>query len=112
MSLAREKSKEELPHLRAAAFSVWHRRWSSIIGISAQRALASSLLSLPKIFGAAEKVPSIDDVLAEGRYETEVEHHSIREGVAEDRSSHEDPYPGGGRLNTLTHDLASGGRGA
>ena len=58
-ALARNKSREELPHLRQAVFSMWHRRWSGIICIAAQRVLAASLAGLPEVHGAGGNVPSL-----------------------------------------------------
>jgi len=104
-TLAKAKSLEELPHLRQSAFAMWHRRWSGMIGIAAQRALACSLLRLPEIHGAAGNLPFIDDVLAEGRYsndfggiEDECIDYSICNTILAGGPVH--PYPGGGRLNT------------
>ena len=70
-ALARAKSRGEPVHLRQAAFSTWHRRWNTIISVAAQRALAASLISFPEVIGAGNNIPSLDDVLAEGRYDVE-----------------------------------------
>ena len=76
-ALARAKSREEPVHLRETAFSTWHRRWSRIISIVGQCILAASLLSLPEIRGAGANIPSVDVVLAEGRYEVELGDETI-----------------------------------
>ena len=81
---------------------MWHRRWSGIISVAGQRGLAASLLSLPEVHGAGGNVPSLDDVLAEGRYEQEVEELPVEEQLLFG-DGRENPYPGSGRLNTLTH---------
>ena len=83
-ALARAKSQDEPSHLRHAAFSMWHRRWSGIIAIAAQRALAASLLLLPEVHGAGGAIPSLNDVLAEGRYEVETEDTLVCAIAAED----------------------------
>ena len=43
------------------------------MSIAAQRVLATSLLSVPEVIGAGDNIPTLDEVLAEGRYEKEVE---------------------------------------
>ena len=58
---------------------MWHRRWSGIIAIAAQRALACSLLNFPEVHGAGSNIPCVDDILAESRYEVEVAHSSETE---------------------------------
>ena len=72
-ALACAKSQGEPSHLRQSAFSMWHRRWSGIIGIASQRALAASLLSHPEVYGAGENIPSLDEMLAENRYVLETD---------------------------------------
>ena len=69
---------------------------------------------------AGDNIPIFNEVLAEGRCVAEVEVPTVDFG----RESREvqvvctpcgpevDLYPGSGRLNTLTHDSASGGQGS
>ena len=85
---------------------MWHRRWSGIIGIAGQRALATSLLSLLEVYGAGETIPSLDEVLAEGRYVLETDDTPTSGGSG----ASVDPYPGSSQLNTSTPG-ASGGAG-
>ena len=69
--LAKYKASSELPHLRRAAEFAWHSRWSSILSIAAQRALA---LSLTEVDSEAIKPflgfePKVGEILADVRYE-------------------------------------------
>ena len=136
IALVRAKSYSEPLHLQQSAFMAWHQRWRSLISTAGQRAFGASLLSLPEVHGAGGNIPSLDEVLAEGRYLTEFDEESIhleegldgsvepQDGIQIQSTGHgmiappgaargaldtspcerEYPYPGGSRLNTLTHE--------
>ena len=46
-ALARAKARERPQWLRASAVQAFHKRWSGIIAVAAQRALAATLAGLP-----------------------------------------------------------------
>ena len=46
-ALARAKARERPQWLRASAVQAFHQRWSGIIAVAAQRALAATLAGLP-----------------------------------------------------------------
>lgn len=66
--LARAKARGEPPAMRVAAERAWQRRWTTILAVAAQRALAESLLELPAVRGADGALPCTGDVLEDARY--------------------------------------------
>ena len=70
--LARAKSRRVPELLLGAAVQAYVRRWTALLAVAAQRALAASLLQLP-LFGetcvdGAE--PPVSDLLADARWES------------------------------------------
>ena len=70
-ALAHARAAEAPPWLRAAAANAWLTRWSAIIAVAAQRALATTLLELPA-HGASigGDMPELPDLLADDRWQT------------------------------------------
>ena len=68
--LARARAASAPPALLPAAQSAWVQRWSGIISVAAQRALASSLLELPSEAhdSAAGTEPALHELLADARW--------------------------------------------
>ena len=70
--LARAKSRRVLELLRGAAVQAYVRRWTALLAVGAQRALAASLLQLP-LFGETcvdgAELP-VCDPLADARWES------------------------------------------
>ena len=73
-SLARAKARTAPRWLRAATAQASASRWSALLAMAAQRALAASLLELPLRPEAAfeGEGPSLSDLLADARWESEV----------------------------------------
>ncbi len=66
--LARAKAREHPPLLRASAQMAYSHRWTGLLAVAAQRALATTLLELPvDEVGADGELPLLEDVLHEGR---------------------------------------------
>ena len=66
--LARARARSEPPATRSAARRAWQRRWSSILAVAAQRAVAESMLERPVHRGSECEVLSAAAVLEEARY--------------------------------------------
>ena len=69
--LAKHKASAEPFRLRRAAEFAWHARWWSLLSVSAQRAVAASLLAVEgkEFFPMADFAPTSGDVVADARYE-------------------------------------------
>ena len=67
--LARVRAASAPPALRPAAQNAWVQRWSGIISVAAQGALAASLLELPgeAHVSAAGPEPALHELLADAR---------------------------------------------
>ena len=50
--LARARARAEVPGLRASAARAWQRRWTAMLAVAAQRAVAASLLERAGTCGA------------------------------------------------------------
>ena len=68
--LARVRAASTPPALRPAAHNAWVQRWSGIISVAAQGALAASLLELPgeAHVSAAGPEPALHELLADARW--------------------------------------------
>ena len=66
--LAQARARTEPRVLRSAARRAWQRRWTGVLAVAAQRALAESLLDSTVGGGADGDVPSTQCVLEEARY--------------------------------------------
>ena len=69
-ALARAKARERPQWLRASALQAFHQRWSGVVAVAAQKALAATLAGLPNagqdaLDGAA---PPLPEVLAAARH--------------------------------------------
>jgi hypothetical protein len=62
-AVATSRAHDEPALLRKTAQASWHKRWMHIIGVSAQRAFAASLLVLPETYGANGELPSVHQVI-------------------------------------------------
>ena len=63
-ALARAKARERPQWLRASALQAFHQRWSGVVAVAAQRALAATLAGLPSagqdaLDGAAPPLPEV-----------------------------------------------------
>ena len=72
--LAGQRALEVPVPLRAAARSAWVARWSGLLALAAQRAVAASLLELPLAGGCnlARDAPELREVLADVRWQLPV----------------------------------------
>jgi hypothetical protein len=69
-ALARERSTEAPPWVRAAACAGWTARWDAVVAVAVQRALATSLLELPPAGDTLTGTPpDLPDLLADTRWE-------------------------------------------
>ena len=69
-ALARERSTEAPPWVRAAACAGWTARWAAVVAVAVQRALATSLLELPPAGDTLTGTPpDLPDLLADTRWE-------------------------------------------
>ena len=69
-ALARERSTEAPPWVRAAACAGWTARWAAVVAVGVQRALATSLLELPPAGDTLTGTPpDLPDLLADTRWE-------------------------------------------
>ena len=68
--LARARAANAPPAVRPAAQDAWVQRWSGIISVAVQHALASSLLELPSEAhdSAAGMEPALHELLADARW--------------------------------------------
>ena len=67
-TLSKYRSRTEPELLRKSSASAWHRRWTTLLAVATQRAVATSLLFLPDSGGSNGDVPSTVAVLEDARY--------------------------------------------
>ena len=70
--LAGQRALEVPAPLRAAARAAWVARWSGLLAVAAQRAIAASLLELPLECNLAGDAPELHEVLADVRWQLPV----------------------------------------
>ena len=66
--LAKAKAREAPWKLRVSAELAWRARWTNLLAIAAQRAVAETLLDRPAAGGADGDLASLAEVLADARY--------------------------------------------
>ena len=72
--LAGQRASDVLAATRAAARAAWVARWSGLLAVAAQRAIAASLLELPLAgeCNVAGEAPELHEVLADVRWQLPV----------------------------------------
>ena len=69
--LAGQRASDVQAAMRAAARAAWVARWSGLLAVAAQRAVAASLLELPLAgeCNVAGEAPELHEVLADVRWQ-------------------------------------------
>ena len=68
-ALARGRTRDVPEILRASATAAWHRRWSTLMAVAVQRAIACTLLGLKDGGGVDGEIATTAEVLEDARYE-------------------------------------------
>ena len=66
--LASAKAAAVTGRLFGSARAAWYRRWTCMLACSAAKGFASSLVAVRGSPGAGDQVPSVHEVLADGRH--------------------------------------------
>ena len=100
-SMAAFRAQSEPRVLRRQAARIWEQRWLILLGVAVQDAVAATLVSEGSQFlsGAPAPTPLSVDVWLDG-----LRSYGTLPNGGESPMDGENPYPGSGRLNTLTHD--------